>query len=538
MGAVMQFLPFFTRILAVSTATGALAIGLSAPAHAQAYQDLPGVVIESAGLAPAEGEKTGSAFSVITGEELEKRQIRHAADALREIPGVAVNQSGGAGAYAQVRIRGAESNHLVVRIDGVEVNDVNSGDFDFATLLTADIERIEVLRGPQSGVYGSNALAGVVNIVTKKGTGPARVSVSTEVGSMNTHAATASASGGSDKGYLSVTASGRETDGYNLSRSGTEKDGSDQKTIFTRAGIMPVENFRIDGMFRYQTNKTEFDSDLFDWTTFSSDGLLDDVTGLTAQREQMLGSLTATLDLFNKHWQQKVFADHFQDDYLNHDPVWGNFSNAAERRHWGYQSSVNFETPAFLAAKHVLTGLVEQREEDFNVSTSAGRYERSQTGYAAEYRGEFLDRLFLTGNVRRDVNDTFDDATTYRLSAAYLLKGTGTRFHTSYGKGIKNPTFNEQFGYFAPPPAFYGNPNLTPEQSIGWDAGVEQKLWRDKLVLDVTYFDADLTDQIANGYLDVNGDGALEKTMVNLDGKSQRRGVEVALTARQSTALP
>ncbi|MEJ2226693.1 MAG: TonB-dependent receptor [Alphaproteobacteria bacterium] len=515
-----QRLSTFSRVLAASVATGAISLGLSTLAHAQSQQELPEIVIESAGLTPAEGDKTGSAYSVITGEELEQRQIRHAAEALRQIPGVAVGQSGGVGSMAQARVRGAEANHVVVRIDGVEVNSLNSGDFDFSTLLTADIERIEVLRGPQSGVYGSNALAGVINIVTKKGKGPARVSASAEIGSFNTRGATASASGGSDKGYLSVTASGQKTDGYNIARSGDEKDGSEQKSIFARGGISPTENFRINAMARLQENRNDFDRDA-NW-----DGLLDDTSGDKNIRRQRMARISAELDTLNKHWKHKLFADYLDDDLTAKG---ANASlNNGDRSHYGYETSVIIDTPSFFNARHTITGLVEHKHESFesNDAWTSASASRDQNGFAAEYRGEFGGVLFLTGNVRRDLNDAFDDATTYRTSASYLIKQTNTRVHASYGKGITNPTFFEQFGLYS---GFVGNPNLTPEQSIGWDAGVEQTFLDGVVKVDVTYFNADLTDEIAYTSLP-----AWQFTYINADGTSKRQGVEVKLSLKPS----
>lgn len=510
----------FPRVFATSVAAGALSFGLSSSAYAQSQQELSTIVVESAGLTPAAGDETGSAYSVITGEELEQRQIRHAADALRLIPGVAVSQSGGVGSQAQVRIRGAEANHVVVRIDGVEVNSLNSGDFDFSTLLTADIERIEVLRGPQSGVYGSNALAGVINIVTKKGKGPARASVSVEGGSFNTRGATAIASGGSDKGYLSVTASGQKTDGYNIARSGDENDGSEQKSIFARGGISPTENFRVDAVARLQENRNDFDNDT-NW-----DGLLDDTVGDKNIRRQRMARISAELDTLNKHWKHKLFADYLDDD-LAAKGAYASLNNG-DRNRYGYESSVIIDTPSFFNARHTITGLAEHKHESFESSSAwaSASATRDQDGFAAEYRGEFGGVLFLTGNVRRDLNDAFDDATTYRTAASYLLKQTNTRLHTSYSKGITNPTFFEQFGLYT---GFVGNPNLAPEESIGWDAGVEQTLLDGVVKVDVTYFNADLTDEITYTSLP-----AWQFTYINADGTSKRQGVEVKLSLKPS----
>ena len=141
----------------------------------------------------------GNAMSVVTGEELRAQQVRHAAEALRSLPGVAVSRSGGVGNLTQVRIRGAEGNQTLVLIDGIEANNTADGEFDFSNLSAEDIERIEVIRGPMSGLYGSNAVGGVINIITRTGKGPLSVTVRTEAGSFGTRDVVVRASGGSDK---------------------------------------------------------------------------------------------------------------------------------------------------------------------------------------------------------------------------------------------------------------------------------------------------------------------------------------------------
>jgi len=507
-------------ILCASTA---ISLCLISP-QASAQVVLEGIIVESGGLEPIEAAKLGSAVTVITGCELEQRQIRHAADALRSVPGLAVSQSGGKGSFTQIRIRGAEGNHVAVLIDGVEVNSLDSGEFDFSTLLTADIERIEVLRGPQSGIYGGNALSAAISIITKKGAGPAQVSVSAEGGSFETKELSANASGGGERGYFSVSAVTRETEGFNASRGGGEDDGSEQQAIFLRGGVTVTDNFRIDAIGRYQENDVDIDEDA------DFDGVLDDVGGIASLREQTMGRVAATLDLFDKRFTQKAFADYFEDDLSSNSSVFGASFNESQRRQYGYQADVKFDAPAFLQAKHALTGLLDYREENFNTSGAPGQtFEREQTGLVGEYRGEFLDRFFVTANVRQDYNDAFEDATTYRTTGAYMLRESGTRFHASYGKGITNPTFFDQFGVFG---GFVGNPDLAPEESIGWDAGVEQSFLGGKIVLDVTYFQADLENEIV--FLSLPGG---QFTNVNSDGTSEREGVEVTATVKPLDGL-
>ncbi len=501
---------------------------LAQPVAAQQVTVLEGIVIESAGLEPVEAEKLGSAYTVITGKELEQRQIRHAGDALRSVAGIAVNRSGGVGSLTQMRIRGAEGNHVAVFIDGVEVNSLDFGEFDFATLLAADIDRIEVLRGPQSGVYGGNALAGVINIITRKGAGPARVTAGAEAGSFNTSELTANASGGSDRGYFSASGVRRKTDGYNIARGPGENDASEQTALFVRGGLALTENFRIDAVGRRQDNRTDIDQDV------NFDGLLDDASGEVNLREQTFGRVTATLDLFDKALTQKLFAEYFEDDFSARSGIYGNSRNDGSRRKLGYQATYNFATPSLLNARHGLTGFIEHKEETFETSSAPGQtYTREQTGVVGEYRGEFLNSFFLTANLRQDFNDAFEDALTYRATAAYLVRGTGTRFHASYGKGITNPTFFEQFGVFG---GFVGNPGLKPEESLGWDAGVEQTFLGGRAVLDVTYFRADLKDEIVFQTL-TSFPNPFTYTYVNADGTSKRQGVEVQLTLKPIDGL-
>lgn len=520
--------------LLLSSAIAALMAGAATPADAQvAPVELEEIIIEGGTLSgePTDAATLGSATTVITGEELERRQIRHAADALRTVPGLAVNRTGGVGGLTQVRVRGAEGNQVKVIIDGVEMGSLDFGEFDFATLLAADIERIEVIRGPQSGIYGANALAGVINIVTRKGTREPQVSARVEGGSFNTYGVSANASGAGESGYLSVSAAQRETDGFNIARTGSEEDGSEQKTIFARAGFAPTDYFRIDAMGRFQSNFTETDP---------SDPPIDRV-GVTNEREQTLGSVTAELDTFGKAWTHKIFANYLADDFIAANPA--NilpFTNNGERTRYGYLSTYRADTGIY--GSHTFTGLIEQIDESFegrgneqfNFPSFVGRptiAERSNTGYAAEYKGVFAETIYLSGNIRHDVKDSFEDATTYRLAGAYVVRESGTRFHSSYGKGVTDPTFFEQFGSAV---SFKGNPSLTPEASIGWDVGVEQKFWDDRVTVDVTYFQADLTDEIGSGQLDVDGDGVPDSTVVNIFGESKRQGVEITTSAQVS----
>ncbi len=491
--------------------------------RAQVATQLPEVIVEASQLGGVEAraEASGSAFSVVTSEQIKARQYRHAGDALRAIPGVHVTTTGGAGSLTQLRIRGSEANHTKILIDGVSVNAPSDGGFDFSTLLAVDIERIEVLRGPQSGIYGGNALAGVINIITKKGSSKPSVSATAEAGSRNTRAFSGNVSTGGDHGYVSISGAFRETDGFNIASVGNEKDGSRQGTLFARAGVEFSPQFRIDGMLRHQENKADADGNGFG----PGSDVVTDVPGSYSDRSQNMGHLTASLKLFDGAWLQKFHGEFLNDDTGYVAPFFTSDSTGT-RSKLSYLSQFKFGGNGI---NHTLSGLIDRTEEDFistNSFSATALNRRAQTGYVGEYRLDVLEQFFLSGNLRHDVNDKFKNATTYKIGASYRLKMTDSRLHGSYGKGIKDPTMFEMFGFS---PNFIPNPNLQPEESIGWDIGLEQGFFNHLLVIDATYFKADLTNKI--------GTTGFPSTPINLIGTSQRQGVEVSLTARPTDNL-
>ncbi len=516
-----------------------------APAAAQT--PLPGVVVEGATLAkppvsrraadqePApqpeqaaqggdeagvKAEKLGAAVTVITGEELRRRQIRDAADALRSMPGVYVSRAAGFGGETQVRIRGAEANHTLVMIDGVLANQPGTGEFDFALLSTDQIERIEIIRGPQSGIYGSGAIGGVVNIVTRSGKGPPTGSVWSEIGSFKTVEGGVSVSGGTDKAHGLMSYSVRQANGFNIAPEGSETDAFQRRNFLFKGGIKPTDVFALDFVLRNSEKRGDRDDDLFTGTGLShqtdsfsrfSTGFW--LAGVEARLDTFGGALTHTFKL--NHTETKL-----EDTAQPLDLSFSSQSrNDNERSNLGYLATWRIDTGG--AAKHFLTGLVEREMETFTPVTGDNiDRERNRTGVAGEYRGEFFDRLFITGNVRHDSNDTFEDFTTWKAGASLVFKEVGLRPHASVGTGVRLPTMVEQFGQFA---SFVPNPSLLPEESFGWDAGIEAKFLQGRAVLDVTYFNTDLQNEIVTRFLP-----GFITTVDNLTGKSTREGVEVS----------
>ncbi len=487
-----------------------------------------GELLITAGRTPVEKERSGRAFTVITGEQLEASQTRYVADALRQVPGFHVSRTGSFGGLTQVRVRGAEGNHLLVFIDGVEVSSASDGEFDFGSLQAANIDRIEILRGPQGAVWGANALAGVVNIITKGGIRNGyEVSARSEAGTDETLLGSGSIRWGGERFDAALSASGRRTNGFNVSDFGTEDDGDENTTLNGKGTVDITDTFQVNWTGRYVQRASGFDEQDFAFPATVTQGRVIDTDSVIETRETFgsLGGRWTMLDGLLTH-RFGVKASDTERDNLRDGVVTS--ASGGDRVNLYHQTTLAFETPQLAQSAHKITGGVEYERERFNrrqpvfdPSQLEGQ-ERAIHGVVAEYRGAFFEQLFLNAAVRHDDNDAFEDATTYSVSGAFLIPTTGTRFHASAGTAVTNPTFFEQFGFI--PAQFTGNPSLEPESSFGWDAGVEQSFFGDRLVIDVTYFQQDLQDEIRTDFVN----GALSP--VNLDGTSEREGVEVAAT--------
>ncbi len=471
----------------------------------------------------------GTAVAVVTGRELRQRQIKTAGDALRSLPGVYVSRTGGVGNETVVRIRGAESNQTLVLIDGVEVNPGISGIFDFANLSAHDIERIELLKGPQSGLYGSNALAGVVNIITTSGKGPLTLRASGETGRFNSQEIVLQASGGNDNAHAAITYQRRETDGFNIAAFGNEDDGNAITNFTAKGGVRVLENLKIDGVFRHAQNTG--DRDGFDGIDAAGFNTTSDNLSVF-QTKVRIAKLAATLDTLDGAWVHQVHVSRAETDTQDDDqgffPI---FLQSEDRRlTYGYTSTLRIETPGVPGVRHYVTGLVEDQRETFQqISGDNVLHERNRESIAGELRGEYFDTLFLGGTVRRDDSDVFGEFTSWRTQGALKIPGTGLRLHGSAGTGIKYPSFGELFGTFF---RFTPNPALQPETSFGWDAGVEASFLGGRAVIDVTYFEANLKDEIVDDFSNFP-----LITSINLDGESTREGIEVTGRFRLADGL-
>lgn len=491
----------------------ALTPAAAASAQNRGVQLLPETVVTATRM-PSPSREVGSAITVITRAEMEQRQIRFVADALRAVPGVAVNRTSTFGSTTEIRLRGAEANQTLVLIDGVKVNDpALSAQYDIGHLLATDIERIEILRGPQSTLYGSDAVGGVINIVTRRGAGTPQVHGSAEFGSFNTKQLTSGISGGGDRYNFALSGVMFDTDGVSAAseaRGNTEADAYRNRTVAGTLGLRPLDNLEINFVGRWQ--RAHLDTDGFDVAAFDDDSF-------TRSRERF-GRTEVKLGLWDGRWEHILAGSLFENDLENDGGAFGRSITEGRRREVQYRSNLSFATPDIAAATHRLSvGFDNQRESVIAQSafTDVDRTVKTHS-YSGLYQIGLWDRLFLSGGGRHDDNDFFPDSTTYRITAALQLPETGSKLHGSVGTAVKNPTIFELFGFG---PAFVGNPDLRPERSFGFDIGIEQRLIGNRLIADITYFDQRIKDLIL-GFGD---------TAVNQPGESRIRGIEVSSRA-------
>ena len=426
------------------------------------------------------------------------------------MPGVSVSRSGGPGGLTQIRIRGAEANHVLLLIDGVETAN-SAGGFDVSRLSPDLIERIEVLRGPQSTLYGAGATAGVINVITKGGLrDTVRFSGAVEGTTAPGGSLTGLLQAGGGRADGSLGFSFIDDAGWDVSGEDGEEDGVRSFTLTTKGTADLTERVRVRGNLLFSDSLSEFDATQFGCG--NSDCYVVDAEDFEAESRTALGSVALDIDTlggalvhtpsFRYAWADSVSRTTSVSD------------SEASTLGAAYQAAYTFGS----AARHTLVGALQFERETFESSFAGGDVKsREQIGYVADYRGDLTDALFVQGGLRFDDNEDFEDFVSWAASASYSIFETGTRLRGSIGRAQTNPTFFEQFGFI--PGQFVGNPDLEPERNLGWDIGVDQRFWGDRGEINLTYFNETLQDEIT-------GTG---NSVDNLDGESDRQGVELGL---------
>jgi len=500
-----------------------LVIGIvfCAPAFGQAIADSTekiDTIVVSASRSPISKVNIGSSTTVITREQIEMRQARYVTDLLRSVPGFAVSQVGTTGSQTQVRVRGAEANQVLVLIDGVRANDPASGDeFRWELLSTSNIERIEIVRGPQSSLWGSDAVSAVVHVITQSGADRPVINAYAEGGSFNTLNGGLNGGTGGDTWSLAYGLERLDTSGTNISRNGNEDDESDLTTASLSAQLRPSENLTLKLGVRAVDAYSQFDP-----VDFIASGLPEDGDAAT-DSERSYWNAGATLSTLGGRILHRIDARYLNTDNRNLIDGSLNSSTASERKTFTWQADIQVgDNLLSMAIEHERTRFAQRGEIGFGDPNQDQKL--SVNSVIADYQGKSIERLTWLLSARFDDYSDFDSAVSGRLSLAYRLSNT-TQIRANLGTGLKVPTFTERFGFF--PGQFIGNPNLKPEKSTSYDLGVDQMLLHDAVELQLTVYYQELEDEINGFFFDPN---TFLFTAVNIDGVSTRKGLEMSAT--------
>jgi vitamin B12 transporter len=506
-----------------------IVLSAHAPALAQVASDqtqqLPQIVVTPT-LIPTPEPEVASSITVITGADMQAKQERTVPDALADVPGLNVVQTGGPGGTTSVYMRGTNANQTKVYIDGIDASDPSSpdGSFNFGDLLTSGIDRIEILRGPQSGLYGSSAIGGVINNITKSGEGPPHVYGTIEGGSFGTFNQTAGISGSVSRFSYSFDMahfSSTDTDVTppNLVPPGRplNPDAYDNRSFSLKLGAQLTDNFDV-GFVAH-----EIESQLY---TTSDDMIGPEALQSINGDQELLTRIFGHLVLLDGKFDQTLglgYTDYHRS-FLDPNPT-----NESVEFYNGDRVKVDYQGNLTVAPGEIATlGAQHERDALYDVPPVSAAV--TDDAVFAQLQSSIGQRFFNSANVRFDHNDQFGNAVTYRVAPAFLIPETGTKLKASLGTGFNAPSLEELYDNL-PAYFFFANPNLQPETSIGYDAGFEQNVLNDKLSFGATYFHNNI-----HNLIEIVTNAAFVGTYENID-EATTEGVESFVSAKPWEAL-
>ncbi len=439
---------------------------VSLPLAVVALADEPATLLEpvvvTATRTPQPQNETLASVTVIDRAEIERRQARSVPDLLRGVPGVAVTQTGGRGQTASIFMRGTNSDHVLVLIDGVKIGSATSGRTPFEDIPIEQIERIEVVRGPRSSLYGSEAIGGVIQIFTRRGGGPLAPRISVGGGTLNTMEVSAGLSGGGDRGWFDLGANLDRTDGINACRGRSspsagcrveqfDRDRARNLGLSMRAGYAFSDAIELDVHLLRSENRSDFDGSKF--------------AGNVSRSEQQVLGTTATLQPLEP-WTLILSGGRSWDQYrVFFDDPETNVNTYFLDRFDTERDTLSVQNNVAIAEGQLLTLGADYQDDRVDGTVNYAENSRDNLGVFGEYQGRF-GASDLTLSLRQDDNEQFGKHATGSAAIGYLFQNA-IQVSLSYGTAFKAPSFNDL--YYPD----YGNPDLDPEQSRSLEFGVK-----------------------------------------------------------------
>jgi vitamin B12 transporter len=435
-------------------------------------------------------DKVGQSITVIDHQTLEAQQTVIVSELLNRTAGVSVTRNGGPGGTTSLRVRGAETDQTVFVIDGVKLNDPSAagGGYDSSSLLVGDIERIEVLRGAQSTLWGSQAIGGVVDIVTAQPTKPFEAQASAEGGSLSTSYLRAAAGGVTDRLSWRVAASRYHTDGVSAYEFGKERDGDTNTGLSGRANLRLAQDVSLDVRALYSRSRTAFDGFPPPAFVFADDreyGVSKDLVVYSG----------LNFGLLDGHLRNRVAFGYTRSERHDFNPdqavTTRTFDSLGQNRRFEYQGVADLAKgwTATFGLEREVARMHSASPSDFDPTPTPVSGRSTINSAYGQLSGSVVKGLTLTVGVRHDHHDTFGGVTLGQVAAAWSLNGGATVLRASYGQGFKAPTLYQLFSEF-------GNTALKPERANSWDAGVEQAFLNGAAHVQATYFHRRTRNQI------------------------------------------
>lgn len=428
---------------------------------------------------------TGTSISIVTAQDIRATQKTLLADVLRETPGVTVVRAGGPGAQTSMFIRGVGGEQTAVLIDGVRINDPSTpgGTAHITDLITTGVERVEILRGPQSTLYGSHAIGGVVNILTQRGEPGLRAEALVEAGSFDSWRAAGTVAGGSEKVHGSLSASLYDTNGVSaadVDDGNTEKDGYRNWGVLGSFGAALTDAIRLDLKGLYNRGSAEFDGFPPPSYTFADS---DNHT----RNELYSGYAGVTFGTPDGPMSNRLGIGFSRTDRVDFEGDVQTNDTRGQNRRFEYQGVVRMieGTEITFGAESERTKIRNMSQWDLEPLKAAV----DMHSYYVQGQATLVNNLTLTAGVRYDDHDTFGSHTSLRVAGAYQVPQTDTLLRANWGEGFKAPTLYQLY-------SVYGNDALQAETSEGWEVGVDQGLVEGRIRVSATWFQNKLTNQI------------------------------------------